>query len=128
MSVEPSRYLQSSCAVSDSLSGRVVLRFDKCVLLGLKRHGRTRKVLIEPPPAAIGAAFSIVWLVNSRWLPRLPELNQMISASVCPFRSMFRPCMLCSLISPPIAFRLSSRIKDIRPRFSARNSVDIIMD
>ena len=36
--------------------------------------------------------------------------------------------MPMSLISPPMAFRLSSRISDISPRRSAKNSDDIIID
>jgi hypothetical protein len=53
---------------------------------------------------------------------------QSISASDCPCKSMLSPCKPWSLISPPIALRLSSRISDIKPRFSARNSDDIIID
>ena len=53
---------------------------------------------------------------------------QSTSASDCPCKSILSPCKPWSLISPPIAFRLSSRIKDIRPRFNARNSDDIIID
>jgi hypothetical protein len=53
---------------------------------------------------------------------------QSISANDCPCKSILSPCKPWSLISPPIAFRLSSRISDIRPRFSAKNSDDIIID
>ena len=55
-------------------------------------------------------------------------LGQRTSAIEWPCSSMLRPCMPRSVISPPIAFRLSSRISDISPRRNARNSDDIIMD
>ena len=50
-------------------------------------------------------------------------LGQRLSVQV--YIEPFKPW---SLISPPIAFRLSSRISDIKPRFSAKNSDDIIID
>jgi hypothetical protein len=54
--------------------------------------------------------------------------GQSTSANDCPCKSILSPFKPWSLISPPIAFRLSSRINDIRPRRKPKNSDDIIMD